>query len=108
VVSPSASRIASPDVEGYLAGEVVQSLSRDFLLIPTDSNANVIIHILPHGQRAYPASKLQLAADLAERRGPREELRAAELLHEIVEDRPVSQQKDANIDGNGVMHRSMS
>ncbi len=87
VVSPSASGIASSDVEGYLAGEVVKSLSRDFLLTPADSDANVIIHILPHGQRAYPASKLQLAADLAERRGPREELRAAELLCEIAEGR---------------------
>jgi hypothetical protein len=43
--------------------------------------------VLPHGQKAYPGSRLLLAADLAEQRGPREELRAAELLHEVTQER---------------------
>jgi hypothetical protein len=55
--------------------------------MPAGSDANVIIHVLPEGQKAYPGSKLLLAADLAEQRGPREELRAAELLHEVAQER---------------------
>ena len=55
--------------------------------MPASRVANVVIHVLPEGQKAYPRSKLLLAADLAERRGPREEARAAELLREVVETR---------------------
>ena len=47
----------------------------------------MIIHVLPAGQKAYPQSRLLLAVDLADRRGPREELKAAELLHEIAIER---------------------
>jgi excisionase family DNA binding protein len=77
--------IAASDVDGYLAGRDVDSLSRDFLLMPADSDANVVIHVLPEGQRVYSDSKLRLAADLADQRGPREELRAGELLREVAE-----------------------
>ena len=38
---------------------------------------------IPDEQYAYPGSRLRLAADLAEHRGPREEARAAELVHEL-------------------------
>jgi excisionase family DNA binding protein len=86
LVSPALSGIASPDVEGYLAADDVEPLSREFLLTPVDSRANVTIHVLPRGQKSYPESKLLLAADLAEQRGPREELRAVELLREVVRD----------------------
>lgn len=85
LASSVVSGIASSDVDGYLAGRDVDSLSRDFLLMQADSDANVIIHVLPEGQQVYPQSKLLLAADLADQRGPREELRAAELLREIAE-----------------------
>ena len=83
--SSAVSGIASQDVAGYLAGNDVDSLSRDFLLMPADSDANVVIYVLPEGQQAYPQSKLLLAADLADQRGPREEVRAAELLREVAE-----------------------
>ena len=86
LASPAVSGIASSDVDGYLAGRDVDALSRDFLLMPADSDANVVIHVLPEGQQAYPQSKLLLAADLADQRGPREELRAVELLREVAEE----------------------
>lgn len=86
VVSASASGIASPDVEGYLAVPDLRPLAEEFLLIHADRDANVIIHVLPEGQNAYPDSKLRLAADLAEHWGPREERRAAELVREVAED----------------------
>ena len=65
-------------------------VSRDFLLVPAESDANVVIHVLLEGQQAYPESRLQLAADLAEQRGAREELRAAALLRQVAEERKVA------------------
>jgi len=56
---------------------------RDYLLVEADSDATVVFHVIPDAQYPYPDSRLQLAADLAEHRGPREEARAAELLHEL-------------------------
>lgn len=85
LASPAVSGIASSEVDGYVAGRDIDSLSRDFLLMPADSEANVIIYVLPEGQQAYSDSRLLLAVDLADQRGPREELRAAELLCEIAE-----------------------
>jgi hypothetical protein len=87
LVSSAASGIAMLDVDGYLAASDLKSLTDDFLLIPGGRDANVAIHVLPEGQKAYPQSRLLLAADLADRRGPREEARAAELLHEVAETR---------------------
>ncbi len=89
VLSPAVSGIASPDVDGYLSSGDVKPLSRDFLLMSADSDANVVIHVLPERQKAYPDSRLLLAADLAEYRGPREELRAAELLREVALERRI-------------------
>jgi excisionase family DNA binding protein len=83
IISPAASGIASADLDGYVSPKNLKPLTEQFLLMPTDGDANVVIHVLPGGQKAYPGSKLLLAADLAEQRGPREELRAAELLHEV-------------------------
>lgn len=54
-----------------------------YLLLPADAEANVVTHVLPEGQSPYPDSLLRLAVDLADVRGPREELRAAELLREV-------------------------
>jgi hypothetical protein len=55
----------------------------EYLLVEADSDANVVLHVIPDAQYPYPESRLRLAADLAEHRGPREEARAAELLHEL-------------------------
>ena len=83
LVSPAASGIASSEVDGYVAAADLAGLERAFLLVPAHDDGNVAIHVLPESQRAYPDSKLQLAADLADHRGAREELRAAELLREL-------------------------
>lgn len=88
LVSPAASGIATLDVDGYLAANDLRSLTEEFLLMPASGDANVVIHLLPERQKAYPRSKLLLAADLAERRGPREEARAVELLREVAEALP--------------------
>lgn len=83
LVDLGASGIASGDVEGYLGESVVDGLLKDYLLVDADRDVNVILHVIPDGQDPYPDSALRLAADLAEHRGPREESRAAELLHEL-------------------------
>jgi excisionase family DNA binding protein len=85
VIDAAAGGIASSDVDGYLASHNVDALVRQYLLVPADVEfeANVVIHVLPEGQKPYPDSLLRLAIDLADRRGPREELRAAELLREV-------------------------
>ncbi len=75
--------LASPDVEGYLAESLVEGILKDYLLVESDRDANVVLHVVSDGQYPYPDSRLRLAADLAEHRGPREEARAAELLHEL-------------------------
>ena len=84
LMSSALSGIASNDVDGYLAEENFKPLSDAFLLVRADRDANVVVHVLPEGQKAYPESQLLLAADLAEYRSPREELRAVELLLEVV------------------------
>ncbi len=83
VVDLGASGIASADVEGYLAESDVDGIVKDYLLVDADRDANVVLHVIPDGQYPFPDSRLRLAADLAEHRGPREEARAAELLHEL-------------------------
>jgi len=67
----------------------MKPLAEEYLLMPAIVDANVVIHVLPEGQKAYPLSKLLLAVDLAERTGPREEARAAELLRGVAEARHV-------------------
>jgi excisionase family DNA binding protein len=85
IVRPAASGIASRDVFGYLSAHEVAAVEREYLLVPAaaDDGANVVIQVLPEGQHAYPDSLLRLSADLADHRGPREELRAVELLGEV-------------------------
>lgn len=83
VVDLGASGIAATDVEGYLAESDVDGVVKDYLLVDADRDANVVLHVIPDAQDPFPASRLRLAADLAERRGPREEARAAEILHEL-------------------------
>ncbi len=83
-LSAPGSGIGAGDIaEGYLAQDDLASLSEDFLLVPAEQDANVVLHVLPVGRRVFPESQLLLAADLAEHRGPREERRAAELLREV-------------------------
>jgi len=83
LVDLGASGIASADVEGYLGESEVAGVVRDYLLVEADSDANIVLHVIPDAQYPYPDSRLRLAADLAEHRSPREEARAAELLHEL-------------------------
>ena len=83
IVDLGSSGIASPDMEGYLAESLVKGVLKDYLLVESDRDANVVLHVVSDGQYPYPDSRLRLAADLAEHRGPREEARAAELLHEL-------------------------
>lgn len=83
IVDLGSSGIASPDVEGYLAESLVKGVLKDYLLVESDRDANVVLHVVSDGHYPYPDSRLRLAADLAEHRGPREEARAAELLHEL-------------------------
>jgi len=87
LVESGASGIASGDIDGYLAAAEVERLAKDYLLVPAIDGANVVVHVVPEDQHPYPESKLRLAADLAEQRGPREEARAAELLHELAQER---------------------
>jgi excisionase family DNA binding protein len=83
VVDLGASGIASAEIEGYLGESDVKGVVRDYLLVDADRDANAVLHVIPDAQYPYPESRLRLAADLAELRGPREEARAAELLHEL-------------------------
>jgi excisionase family DNA binding protein len=87
LVDFGASGIASGDVEAYVAQSDVDRLVKDYLLVDADREANVVLHVIPDGQHPFPNSRLRLAADLAERRGPREEARAAQLLHELALER---------------------
>lgn len=87
LVDLGAGGIASADVEGYLGESDVDGLLGDYLLVDADRDANVVLHVIPDGQDPHPGSALRLAADLAEHRGPREESRAAALLHEIAAER---------------------
>ena len=85
LVRPAASGIASLTVFGYLSATEVAAVEREYMLLPAAAGdgANVVIQVLPEGQHAYPDSLLRLSADLADQRGPREELRAVELLGEV-------------------------
>ena len=83
IVDLGSSGIASPDVEEYLAESLGKGVPKDYLLVESDRDANVVLHVVSDGQYPYPDSRLRLAADLAEHRRPREEARAAELLHEL-------------------------
>ena len=91
LVDLGASGIASADVEGYLGESDVDEVVRDYLLVDADIDANVVLHVIPDAQHPYPDSRLRLAADLAEHRGPREEARAAELLHELAAERKAAE-----------------
>ncbi|MDN5857380.1 MAG: helix-turn-helix domain-containing protein [Pseudonocardia sp.] len=76
----AAGGIAAGDVvEGYVAEDVVERLVEDHLLVAAERDANVVLHVVAPNRVANVSSPLLLAADLAEHRGPREELRAAEL-----------------------------
>jgi len=91
ILSPAVSGIASSDIDGYLAAGKLDSLCRDFLLMPADGYANVVVHVLAEGRKPYRDSKLLSAADLADQRDPRAELRAAELLGEVSKARAAAQ-----------------
>ena len=71
-------------VEGYVAAGDLEGLVRDHWLDPigVDQTPNVILHVAP--ARPREVSALMLAADLAEQGGPREMLRAHELVAEAL------------------------
>ena len=81
--APAGGLGAAEIVEGYVADADAAQLSADHLLVPVQRDANVVMHVVPDGHQANAESRLLLAADLAEHRGPREELRAVELLREL-------------------------
>lgn len=83
IVDLGSSGIASVGVEGYLGESDVDAVLKDYLLVEADRDANVVLHVISDGQYPFPESRLRLAADLAEHRGPRKGARAAELLHEL-------------------------
>lgn len=83
LVDLGASGIASADVEGYVEEADLERLVKDHLLVESDRAANVVLHLIPEGQNPFPDSRLRLAADLAEHRRPREEARAAQLVHDL-------------------------
>ncbi len=83
LVDGGASGIASANVEGYLEASQVEGIAKDYLLVESERDANVVLHVIPDGQPSFPNSRLRLAADLAEYRAPREEARAAQLAHEL-------------------------
>lgn len=91
LVDVGSSGIAAGEVEGYLAESDVGRVVKDYLLVDSDREANVVVHVIPDGQFPFPDSRLRLAADLAEHRGPREEARAAELLQELALSRKVEE-----------------
>lgn len=83
LVDLGANGIASSDVEGYLEESKLKGVVTDYLLVESEHDANVVLHVIPDAQYPFPSSRLRLAADLVEHRGPREEARAAELVHEL-------------------------
>ena len=92
-LSDARSGIASGDlVEGYIGIVDVAVAIDDYLLSPVgaDQDANVILHVVfsDTHDSIDDIAPLQLAADLAEHRRPREEARAAELLREIATEHP--------------------
>ena len=68
-MSAAASGIASSEVDGYVAVADLAGLERAFLLVPAPRRRQRSDPRPPESQRAYPDSKLQLAADLADYRG---------------------------------------
>lgn len=79
----AASGIASGDVvEGYVASDVADRVVADYLLVSAEHESNVVLHVVSPEYPVDAGALLLLAADLAEHRGPREELRAAEYLRE--------------------------
>ena len=55
--------IASADIEGYLRESDVAGVVRDYPLVEADSDANVVLHVIPDAQYPYPDSRLRLAAE---------------------------------------------
>jgi len=87
-VSQRRSGLASGSVvEGYVDETSVDHLVREYFLRGAENspgqNANVVLHVLGSPLPARPpvTAAIVLAADLAEHRAPREEARAAALLH---------------------------
>lgn len=84
----AAGGIASGDVvEGYVASDKLERVVADYLLVSAERESNVVLHVVSPERPVDANARLLLAADLAEHRGPREELRAAEYVREAAERR---------------------
>jgi excisionase family DNA binding protein len=94
-LSHPGSGIASGDVvEGYVSADDVGAVMDDYLLstVPVGKDANVVLHVVSviSFDVAGDIAPLLLAADLAEHRGPREELRAVEIVRAVAAERLTS------------------
>ena len=72
---------AAGDVEGYVLADEAEALIRDHLLIDGGPSPYVVLHVAPLLPEV-PVPLLLVAADLAERDGPRELARARDLIGE--------------------------
>lgn len=82
VSHPAAGLLPGREVEGYVAERELNSLRRDWLLVDAPvRQANVIFHVV--SELPDEITPLLIAADLAERGGPREKAAAARLIRDI-------------------------
>lgn len=84
VSHPSSGLLTNSEVEAYVDDDDVESLRKDFFLIPAKSDraANVILHVADEIPEKLPLAAV--AADLAEHHGPREQDQATKLLRNIL------------------------
>ena len=75
---PRARLSSSGEFEGYVMGNDLAALTRDFLPVPS-SQPNVLLHVVDHAIGS-PAPLGVVIADLAARHSPRAEARVARLL----------------------------
>jgi excisionase family DNA binding protein len=88
--SPDSGIVGGDVVEGYLEGDDMEAVARDYLLdqVRHDNEANVVLHLVPGDivigvpalWRDAASLPILLAADLAEHRRPREQARAVEIM----------------------------
>ncbi len=78
ISDPRARLSSSGEFEGYVKGNDLAALTRDFLLVPS-SQTNVLLHVVDHAIGS-PAPLGLVIADLADRNSPREDAQVARLL----------------------------
>ena len=78
ISDPRAQLSSSGEFEGYVKGDDLADLTRDFLLAPS-SQPNVLLHVVDRSI-ASPVPLGLVIADLADRNSPREDAQVARLL----------------------------